>query len=91
MRLCNDIFLRSYAPPSAEIAIARIRINQAAYLAEQMTATNALEKGGFSFKRKYTLTFNQFYQTKNERINKKVLFQKMYEQFHFFNNNYLNC
>lgn len=79
MRLCNDIFLRSYAPPSAEIAIARIR----AYLAEQMTATNALEKGGFSFKRKYTLTFNQFYQTKNERINKVFILRSLFNLNNF--------
>lgn len=83
MRLCNDIFLRSYAPPSAEIAIARIRINQAAYLAEQMTATNPLEKGGFSFKRKYTLTFNQFYQTKNERINKVFILRSFFNLNNF--------
>lgn len=65
------------------IAIARIRINQAAYLAEQMTATNALEKGGFSFKRKYTLTFNQFYQTKNERINKVFILRSFFNLNNF--------
>lgn len=42
-------FLRSYAPPSAEIAIARIRIKQAATLAEQMTATIYMKRKGFLF------------------------------------------
>lgn len=37
-------FLRSYAPPSAEIAIARIRIKQAAN-----DSNNIYEKEGFSF------------------------------------------
>lgn len=40
-------FLRSYAPPSAEIAIARIRIKQAATFAEQMTATINMKRKGF--------------------------------------------
>lgn len=48
-----------------------------------MTATNALEKGGFSFKRKYTLTFNQFYQTKNERINKVFILRSFFNLNNF--------
>lgn len=42
-------FLRSYAPPSAEIAIAGIRIKQAVTFAEQMTATINMKKKGFLF------------------------------------------
>lgn len=49
-------FLRNYAPPSAEIAIARIRIKQAATLAEQMTATIYMKRKGFLFK-KYTYCY----------------------------------
>lgn len=49
-------FLRSYAPPSAEIAIARIRIKQAATLAEQMTATINMKRKGFLFL-KYTYCY----------------------------------
>lgn len=42
-----------------------------------MTETNALEKGGLSLK--HTLTFNQFYQTKNEILNKVVNFRSEFE------------
>lgn len=64
-------FLRSYAPPSAEIAIARIRIKQAATLAQQMTATIYMKRKGFLFI-KNTPTV-----TNNTRLKKKINIKRL--------------
>lgn len=75
-------FLRSYAPPSAEIAIARIRIKQAATLAQQMTATIYMKRKGFLFiKNTPTVTNNTRF--KKKLILKDYEYEKVLKWFSF--------